>query len=263
MEKANNLKRLIVKWKNQPQRLIDYAKYLSDFAKKSLEKTSAQGYVLGISGGVDSALALALLSSNSKFKTMGVFIDIESQPMDKSDAESLRKIYKFEYKYINLTNEYKALVKTLDIEKNDIAKANLKVRLRMLTLYALAQKNNLLTVGTTNAAERLVGYYTKFGDNACDLSLLCYLNKAQIFYLASQYNVPKDIITRKPSAGLYEDQSDEKEMGLTYRQIDHYLCYAYIDPIVEQKINTRYITNKHKLFAPIRPKKFIKYRNTK
>ena len=263
MEKANNLKRLRVKWKNQPDKLLEYGRYLADFAAQCLEKSSADGYVLGISGGVDSALALAILTSNPKFKTMGVFIDIESQPMDKSDAESLKQIYKFEYKYINLTNEYKALVKALGIEQNETAKGNLKVRLRTMTLYALAQTNNLLTVGTTNAAERLVGYYTKFGDNACDVMLLCYLNKAQIYYLADQYKVPKDIISRKPSAGLYEDQTDEKEMGITYREIDHYLCYAYVDPIVDQKITTRYITNKHKLTAPIKPKKFIKYRNTK
>lgn len=263
MQRANNLKRMITKWKNQPDRLLEYGRYLSEFAKQCLEKSSAQGYVLGLSGGVDSALALAILTSNSNFKVLGVFIDIESQKMDRTDAESLKSVYKFEYKYINLTSEYKALVKALGIKDNAVAKANLKVRLRTITLYALAQANNLLTIGTTNAAERLVGYYTKFGDNACDVALLCYLTKSHIYYLADQYKVPHDIVTRRPSAGLYEDQSDEQELGLTYREIDHYLSFATIDPIKDQKITTRYITNKHKLNAPIRPKKFLKLRNTK
>lgn len=263
MQKANNLKRLFNRRKNQPKKLNNYARYLADFASKCLEKSSAQGYVLGLSGGVDSALALAILATKPEMKILGVFIDIESQKMDQDDAKSLQQVYKFEYKYINLTSEYKALVKTLGIENNAVAKANLKVRLRTVTLYALAQTNNLLTVGTTNAAERLVGYYTKFGDNACDVALLCYLTKAQIYYLANQYKVPKDIIARRPSAGLYEDQSDEQELGLTYREIDHYLSFASIDPIKDSKITTKYVANKHKLNAPLRPKKFMLLRNTK
>ncbi len=263
MEKANTLKKWKVKSQNKPEKLVKYAKYLANFAKKALQKTNATGYVLGISGGIDSALALAILSSNSDMNVLGVFIDIESQPMDKQDAESLKTIYHFDYQYINLTDEYRTLVKKLNIESNEIAKANLKVRLRSNTLYALAATHNLLTCGTTNADEMLVGYYTKFGDNACDLSLLCYLTKAQIRYLADYYKVPADIIARQPSAGLYEDQTDEKDLGITYDEIDHYLSYAYIDPVQDSKITTRYIANKHKLNAPIKPKKFMKLRNIK
>ena len=118
MQKANLLKRTINKIKNKPEKLVKYASYLSDFAAKCLEKSDAQGYALGISGGIDSALALAILTSNPKLKVRGVFIDIESQPMDKEDAQSLTKIYKFDYQYINLTDEYKALVKKLGIENN-------------------------------------------------------------------------------------------------------------------------------------------------
>lgn len=263
MEKANTLKKWLVRCKNKPEKLVKYAKYLSDFAQKSLQKSNAQGYVLGISGGIDSALALAILSSNSQLKVLGVFIDIESQPMDKQDAESLRNVYHFDYQYINLTDEYRSLVKKLNLENNEIAKANLKVRLRTTALYALASNHNLLTCGTTNADETLVGYYTKFGDNACDVALLCYLTKSNIRFLADYYKVPTDIIVRQPSAGLYEDQTDEKDLGITYDEIDHYLSFAIIDPIKDTKITTRYITNKHKLNAPIKPKRFLKLRNIK
>lgn len=263
MQNPNTIKKWIVRSQNKPHKLVAYAKYLQDFAKKCLEKTSCTGYVLGVSGGIDSALALAILSNTPNIKVLGVFIDIESSKMDKQDAESLTKVFNFEYKAINLTDEYKALCKKLCIEGNENAQANLKVRLRTIALYAIANANNLLTVGTTNAAERLVGYYTKFGDNACDVQLLCYLTKSHIRYLANYYKVPSDIIARHPSAGLYEGQTDEQDMEITYDEIDHYLSFAVIDQIQDQKITTRYVANKHKLIAPIRPKKFMKLRNTK
>ncbi|MBQ0045637.1 MAG: NAD(+) synthase [Mycoplasma sp.] len=263
MQRANELKRLINKRRNQPKNLIKYGKYLSDFAVKSLHKTDANGYVVGISGGVDSALALAILATTPGIRVMGVFIDIESQRMDREDAKSLTSQFNFQYRYINLTKVYRTLVKQLRLGKRPTAKANLKARLRTIALYALAQEHNLLTVGTTNAAEKVVGYYTKFGDNACDLALLCNLTKSQIYYLAGEYNVPKDIIARKPSAGFYEGQTDEAELELTYKEIDHYLSFAAIDPLKETKINTKYIRNKHKLNAPIKPKKFMLLRNCK
>ncbi|MCQ3907187.1 MAG: NAD(+) synthase [Mycoplasmoidaceae bacterium] len=230
---------------------------------KCLEKSSCQGYVVGVSGGIDSAVTIAILSKIPNIRLVGAFIDIESNQMDKDDAKSLTKIFDFEYQYINLTEEYRLLVKKLGIEKSDSAKANLKARLRTITLYALANANNLLTCGTTNAAERLVGYYTKFGDNACDVQLLCYLTKSHIRYLADYFKVPTDIISKHPSAGLFEGQTDEQDMEITYQEIDHYLSFAVIDQIQDQKITTRYVANKHKLNAPVRPKKFICLRNTK
>lgn len=261
MENANNLKRLINKRKNQPGNLIKYLNYLSDFAHDYIEKTATNGYVLGISGGIDSALALAILANTPGIKVVGAFIDIESSPLDRQDAESLAGIYRFEYKYINLTDEYHSLVKKLGIENSPTAKANLKVRLRVNTLYAIANANGLLTCGTTNAAERLVGYYTKFGDNACDVALLYWLTKSQIVFLAHELKVPDEIIEKKPSAGLNPDQTDEGDLGITYQEIDHYLSFSFIDPIQESKITTKFVANKHKLNAPAKPKKFMNLRN--
>ncbi len=261
MENANNFKRLINKRKNQPNNVLKYVNYLSDFAKNYLEKTMANGYVLGISGGIDSAVALAILANTPNIRVIGAFIDIESNPLDRQDAESLRNVYQFEYKYINLTDEYHSLVEKLGIQHSPTAKANLKVRLRVNALYALANSQGLLTCGTTNAAERLVGYYTKFGDNACDVALLYWLTKAQIVFIANELKVPSDIIYKKPSAGLSPDQTDEGDLGITYQEIDHYLSFSYIDPIQESKITIRYIGNKHKLDAPVKPKKFMNLRN--
>ena len=261
MQQANAFKRFCIRRKNKPQNVVKYAKYLEAFASKINHDTATLGYVLGLSGGIDSSLALAILSQNTK--VVGVFIDIESSKEDRLHAESLQDKFKFEYKYINLTKIYLDLVKALKIEDSKVAKINLKSRLRSNCLYALANKNQMLTCGTTNADEKLVGYYTKFGDNACDLSLLCYLTKANIRYLAGQYQIPNSIIDKQPSAGLYVGQTDEADMGITYQEIDHYLSFAHIDPTQEAKINTRYVANKHKLNAPIKPKRFISLRNVK
>lgn len=263
MENANNLKRLINKRKNQPNNVLEYVNYLSDFARDYSIKTASNGYVLGISGGIDSALALAILANTPGVRVIGVFVDIESNPLDRQDAESLRNIYQFEYKYINLTDEYHSLVKKLGLENSPNAQANLKVRLRVNALYALANSQGLLTCGTTNAAERLVGYYTKFGDNACDIALLYWLTKAQIVFLAHELKVPDVIIEKKPSAGLSPDQTDEGDLGITYQEIDHYLSFSFIDPVQESKITTKFVANKHKLHAPVKPKKFMNLRNLK
>jgi len=263
MENRNYFKQLNARAKNNPERLEKYVHYLAKWVKQYLETTICEGYAVGISGGVDSAVAAALISKIEGVKLLGVFTDIESSKQDYEDAKKIAEEFKFELKYVNLTETYQKMVKELGIEKSNIAKINLKSRLRASTLYAIANANNLLTCGTTNAAERLVGYYTKFGDNACDIAPLVYLTKANIYYVAGLLGVPSYILTKKPSAGLYEGQTDEQEMGITYKEIDHYLCYAYIDPIQEQKINTRYIQNKHKLDAPARPKKYMSLRNTK
>ncbi len=263
MENRNILKQTIAKAKNKPANLEKYGLYLAKWAEGFLKKTDSFGYVLGISGGIDSALALAILSTIKNIKLVGAFIDIESSKLDLEDAKSLQQIYKFEFVHLDLTSEYNSLVKKLGIESNEIAKQNLKSRLRANALYTLAGKNGLLTCGTTNAAERLVGYYTKFGDNACDIALLSWLNKSQVRYLAQFFKVPNAIIAKAPSAGLKHDQTDEKDMGISYEEIDHYLSYASIDQVQESKINGRFIRNKHKLNAPAKPKKYMAFRNLK
>jgi len=263
MERQNYFKQLNCRAKNSPERLEKYVHYLAKWCKEYLETTIAEGYVCGISGGIDSAVCAALISKIEGMKFLGVFVDIESNKKDYEDAQKLAQEMKFELRYVNLTDEYHNIVKKLGIEKSNSAKINLKSRLRASTIYAIANANNLLTCGTSNAAERLVGYYTKFGDNACDIAPLAYLTKANVYYAAKLLGVPESIMVKQPSAGLYEGQTDEKEMGITYREIDHYLCFANIDPMQESKINTRFISNRHKMNAPAKPKKYMHMRNCK
>lgn len=263
MQNPNALKRFKLRRKNKQRNLLKYAQYLADWARIYIQKTNCVGYVVGISGGIDSALCVAILSNTPNIKTLGVFIDIESSEVDRKHAELLKDKYDFKYEYINLTEEYKGLVKKLHIEQNKLAQQNLKSRLRSNALYALAAANQMLVCGTSNADERLVGYYTKFGDSACDVQLIAWLLKAQIRFLAADLKVPVEIINKAPSAGLYEGQTDEKDMGITYNEIDHYLCYGFIDQIQDTKITTRFITNQHKMQTPAKPKKFMPLRNLK
>ena len=230
MNKFNFFKMLHCYVKNKPSKLLKYAKYLEKLAKSYCDKYMMTGFCLGISGGIDSALTLAMLCHIPSIKVLGVFINIESSQDDINCVNKLKNKFNFDFLSINLTATYLNMVKQLQLDISFNAKINLKVRLRTITLYALANKYNLLVCGANNADERLVGYYTKNGDNACDINLVYWLIKSQILFLANQYHIPKEIINRKPTGGLYKNQTDEKDIGITYSEIDKYLCFMDIQP---------------------------------
>lgn len=241
------------------KKLIKYDDYLTKWAYKKQIQAKANAFILGLSGGIDSALVLALLTKDSTKKIYGVFIDIYNAQLDKKCIEELRTKYNFEYIYLNLEKEFEMM--RLNLKVSDInAINNLKVRLRMISLYALAAEYNALVVGTTNADERLTGYFTKFGDSACDISLLDKLIKSQINQLAKYHNVPNIIVERLPSASLYEGQSDETDLGLTYNEIDNYILCKKISIYTKNKISDLSKKNKHKLQKISSPKKFSFFR---
>lgn len=257
MSTLNYLKMLYCFNKNKPKKLQKYAKYLESWAKSYCNRYAMTGFCLGLSGGVDSALTLAMLCHIPNTKILGVFINIESSQEDIDCVNKLKDKFNFDYLSIDLTSTYQNMVKQLQIENSFNAKINLKVRLRTITLYALANKYNLLVCGTNNADERLVGYFTKNGDNACDINLIYWLIKKQIFFLAKQYDIPKEIINREPTGGLYKNQTDEKDIGISYDEIDKYLCFIDIDFDKKNKIHNKSIFNKHKKLYPAIPKKFM------
>lgn len=260
MGKLDYLKMLNCCSKNKPAKLLKYAKYLEKWAKSYCDKYAMTGFCLGLSGGIDSALTLAMLCHLKNVKVLGVFINIESSQEDIDCVNKLKDKFIFDFLSIDLTPIYLSLVKQLQLQHSFNAKINLKVRLRTITLYALANKYNLLVCGTNNADERLVGYYTKNGDNACDINLIYWLIKNQIYFLAKQYTIPDQIINRQPTGGLYKNQLDEKDIGITYEEIDKYLCFINIDPQQECKIHNKFIINKHKMSSPAIPKKFMTLR---
>ena len=132
-----------------------------------------------------------------------------------------------------------------------LSRANIRPRVRMTYLYQLAQMSDRFVCGTGNLAERTVGYFTKWGDGVCDLNPIAMLTKQEIYTLARFLEVPDSIIQKKPSAGLWEGQTDENELGITYKQIDAFILEGTSGSVdVDDMIRKRMAWSAHK-FAPI------------
>ncbi len=229
--------------KNLLKHKDDVAKQIKQYFKQAHVNKA----VIGISGGIDSAVGLNLIiEALGKENVIPYFIDIESNKQDYIDAQSICKQANIELNYINLTKLFKVAKKTFKQTKQ-LSLANLKSRLRAVCLYDQASNYNALVCGNSNLDELYVGYFTKYGDNACDISMLCSFVKCEIKELAKYYNVPNQIIEKAPSAGLYEGQTDEKELGISYSEVDGFLIGLSSSNESKKIINNLHNKNKHKL----------------
>ncbi|MBN1355381.1 NAD+ synthase [bacterium] len=190
-----------------------------DWLKKVLKETGANGYVFGLSGGVDSAVAGGLIRQAAGMKHFGMILPCCSSPDDLEDALKVAKALDLRTKQIDLTSVYNEFMGILT-ESTDVQQGNLKARLRMAVLYHYAAELNYLVAGTGNKTEYLIGYFTKFGDGACDVAPIRDLLKRDVRMLAEELEIPAEIIEKPPSAGLWEGQTDEAEIGLTYEILD-------------------------------------------
>lgn len=188
---------------------------------ESVRKAGASGTISGLSGGIDSAV-VAVLAKEAELDHRSLFIDIESAEQDFEDAKTVAEKFFIPLQYIQLTGAFNALKEALG-EANHIAVANLKPRLRMVALYYFANAENRLVLGTSNKSELMVGYFTKYGDGGSDLLPIGSLYKTQVRKLAQHLGIPEKIINKPPSAGLWEGQTDEEELGITYEQLDRVL----------------------------------------
>jgi NAD+ synthase len=179
--------------------------------------------VVGISGGIDSAVVAHLCTlAVGRNNVFGVKIPIESSKDSSVDATAVINNTGIIWEQVNLTDAYEELLDALD-PKTPLARGNIKARLRMIALYDMASCHKALVVGTTNKTESLIGYCTKFGDHGVDIEPIQDFYKTEIFEMARLLGVPEQIINKKPTADLWEGQTDEDEIGLTYARIDEIL----------------------------------------
>ncbi len=187
--------------------------------------------VVGISGGVDSALVLKLLSlSIDRDRIIALFLpDGKAPGNDAADVEAISMVTGVPINTINIHGIVTAFASTLDVTDSR-ALGNIKSRARMTVLYYYANLHNGIVVGTTNKSEYYTGYYTKFGDGGCDLEPILHLTKTEVWRMAKMLGIPESVIAKSPSAGLWEGQRDEDELGMKYEEID-----AAVEKLVEQK----------------------------
>ena len=194
----------------------DIAQWMEAYAREA----HADGYVVGLSGGIDSSVTAALAANAmGADRTLGVLMPCHSQPQDAEDAQKVAEVLGIDALTLSLCPVYDAFVDMLPTGP-EMAYANIKPRLRMTTLYYLAQSRGYLVAGTGNKPEMMVGYFTKYGDGGVDIEPLGELYKHEVRGLARVLNIPDPVIERPPSAGLWPGQTDEGELGITYRELD-------------------------------------------
>jgi NAD+ synthase len=236
------------------------AAHLADWIRREVTVSGGHGAVFGLSGGVDSAVVAALARRAFPQHTLGVLMPCHSDPRDAVDGALVAHHLGVPSTTVDLGPVYDALLEALgrsstDLPQSRLVTANLKPRLRMTTLYAFANQLDYRVLGTGNRSELAVGYFTKYGDGGVDLLPLGSLVKSEVRELARSLDVPDSIIAKPPSAGLWADQTDEGEMGLTYQELDAYLLSGEASPAVKQRIEAMHMGSAHKRALPrIAPK---------
>ena len=204
-------------------RLINETNNAIEWIRNYVEKTNTKGVVIGNSGGKDSATVIAMATKAlGKERVLTVAMPCNSIKEDLDDAKLVSSTFDVELKIIDLSNTYSELEKSIDLELSDESKINIKPRLRMTTLYAIAQNKGYLVMGTSNLCERMVGYTSKWGDSASDFNPIGNFTVDEVLEIGKYLGVPERIINKAPSDGLGK-LTDEEKMGVSYKQIAEFI----------------------------------------
>jgi len=187
--------------------------------REKVKDAGANGAVIGLSGGIDSSVVAALANEALGGNVLGVIMPCDSKDEDAEHARMFAEKFGIKTEFVDLDRIFGSLKQNLPIGEG-MPVANLKPRLRMMTLYYFANLNNYLVLGTGNKTEIMIGYATKYGDAGCDLLPIGGLYKTGVMEMAGLLGVPHDIISKPPSAGLWTGQTDEGEIGMTYDDLD-------------------------------------------
>ena len=244
-----------------------------NFIKSKVDESKTDGIVVGLSGGIDSTLTayLACEAVGSE-NVFGIIMPSTTTPTeDKVHGVEIAQILGIEYKEIAIDSILNEFLFMTQLEENDLAIGNLKARIRMSIIYYFANHKNYLVSGTGNKSEILIGYFTKHGDGACDMEPIGDLYKTEVFKLSEFLDIPTEIIKKPPRAGLWEDQTDEAEIGMSYELLDQILYLHYDKDMknteIANKLNisvddvdmiiTKIIRSEHKSKVPESPLKTI------
>ncbi len=254
---------------------VDAAKLANDVSawlKQRFEESGANTFVLGLSGGIDSAVVCGLAArAVGKERVIGVIMPSASNPDDAVQANKVAQAFGVRTLTVDLTSLAQTFQSAMpteaaldalnvlpggsegDVEaRRNLAKANVRPRLRMTTLYYVANLVKGVVIGTGNKSEASIGYFTKYGDGGVDLFPIIDLYKFEVRAVAREIGVPQSVIDRPPSAGLWQGQTDEDEIGLTYEQLDEALVAigrgdtSSIDPAVLARVTQLNSVSEHK-----------------
>jgi NAD+ synthase len=232
---------------------------IAAWLRAQLDTSGAERFVLGLSGGVDSSTVCALCCrAAGAERVLGAIMPSDSNPTDAEHAALVAQTFGVETIRVDLTPITTAFLAAMpdrgagEGERGALALANVKPRLRMTTLYYVANLRNGIVVGTGNKSEALIGYFTKYGDGGVDLLPILDLYKHEVRAVARALGVPEPIITKPPSAGLWAGQTDEGEIGMTYDQLDAALAAITsseadrVEPAIRDRILTLMRVSEHK-----------------
>jgi NAD+ synthase len=217
--------------------------HIVDWLKSYAEHARMKGFVIGISGGIDSALTsslCALTGMDVLCLNMPIHQRAEEYGLGNAHIESLKsKFPNVRAQEVNLTDTFESfrLAIPTDTANHALSLANTRSRLRMVTLYALGQQNSLLVAGTGNKVEDFgIGFYTKYGDGGVDLSPIADLNKTQVFALAKHLGVIEPILLAKPTDGLWGDgRTDEDQIGATYPELEWAMDFSGDESLLSER----------------------------
>jgi NAD+ synthase len=230
---------------------------IANWLSEHLAVAGADGFVFGLSGGVDSATVAALaVKAVGPESVLAAILPCHSQPIDALLAQEVADAFGIPTVTVNLDDAFDTLTDSLPPTEHRLAAANMKPRLRMTALYYLAQTYDYLVLGSGNKTELMVGYFTKHGDGGVDLLPMGDLYKTEVWELARDFGVPKAVVERAPSAGLWPGQTDEEELGITYRELDRVLKAiesaetTRVAPATLKRVERMIATSAHKRQMP-------------
>ena len=240
---------------------------IEKFIESQIEKNQAKGIILGLSGGIDSAVLAYICKRKLKEKTLAIIMPdtIITPSIETEDAIKMIALTGIEHKLIDIkpiVNEY-----SMYLQPNEKAKGNLRARVRTNILYYYANIKNYLVLGSSDKSEHQIGYFTKFGDGASDLTPIISLYKLQVREIAKYLGIPENIISKKSSPHLWKDHEAEKELGIQYEEVDSILYCLFekklsvqeivditkIDKITVEKIYELNINSEHKRLLAQKP----------